>query len=796
MPGYSDSMIRRGPFRGIAFQHDKNGGKGSNTRPQGRAFVVTKLLVPIGKAKQAVANHRSTIRKSKRNSIEHNVVSPANSLSHQRPTSKNDPECTTTAAAATSTGSSVKKWMRRVLPKELSCNRSNGKSIFFPRIRKTTRSEKKEVTSSPTISACGKTVTDESSSKYSHSRNEDIPREMMLAGPLSSVGSILRSIERNHDSISNTWIRTVGGRDKDNLFFEDDYEDDSVENVEENARIVAGKTKSRAEHSISRDAGFLDKLLKHSNSEKGEETIDDDEPREIPIPRSEILSKLFPFGYSNVRKIEDESTKIAKHALNHDEYTVEEKENCRETRRSSFHRSEVIRSLFPLGHPDDRKKKENKDKFSLVKPCLEQNESITFNIPGTSMSPLDKNESVLLQTMTSTETDNILQDPNEIVKGRHDSTGSESSGEHESDKLIGFVITFDPTWDLLAPEETDSTATIPRSRLKKFHEIENYSDSLLGKFVEEESSKESTVLNAALDLSFETEPSMREEPVAQESLSNSFELGFHFDRERFANVDPPAEIEICFYSDDEVSIECITQEIATKESKIKSVIKSSKSQDRTEIHYHPGESTEIIFHHGESNYYGQVNKVESKGSFGTTWSQEFDDCIEYEHKVQSLVQSPIQSPIQSLIQSPIQHPIQIFESSPEIHSFSPVSITRQLLAVGNSPWTNEKNKDAPNKLSAMIEGKTASKELQRRASRSLDTPPHLAAKLSPPSVASSYHSTKSFVPSDALCQGEGSSNFQFYDAVMIKSPDHPSNHQNMLFADPSESPLGIYNTTS
>ena len=759
MPGYSDIMIRRRPFRGIASQHDTNGGKGSNTGPQGRPFIVTKLLVPIDKAKQAVTNHRSTIRKSKRNNVENDVYSPTSIFSHRRPTSKTDSECSTTAAA-TSTGNSVKKWMRRVLPKELSCNRSNGKSGLFPRIRKTPRSEKKDVRSSPTISACGKTVTDESSSKYSRSRNDDCPREMMLAGPLSSVGGILRSIERKRDSISNTWIRTIGGRDKDNLFFEDDYEDDSVENVEETARIVAEKTKCRAEHSISRDAGFLDIHSKHSKSEKEEETDDDEERRKIPIPRSEILSKLFPFGYSNARRIEDESRKIAKQALNHDECTVEEEEKCREMRRSSFHRSEVIRSLFPLGHPDDRKKKELKDKFSVVEHCLgvEQNESITFNIPRTSTSSLHKNESVFLQKMTSRETDNKLQDANEIVNGRHDSTGEESSGEHESDKLIGFVITFDPTWDLLAPEETDFTATMPRSRLKKFHEIENYADSLLGKFVEEESSKESTVLIAALDLSFDTEPSMRKEIVAQDSLSDSFELGFHFDCERFANVDPPAEteIEICFYPDDEVSIENMTKEINTKERKIKSVVISSKSQDKTEIHYHPGERTEIIFHPGESNDYGQVNKVDSKGSFGTASSEEYADCVEYEQKLQSPVRSPAQSPMQSLIQSPIHRSIQIFESSREIHSFSPVSITRQLLAVGNSPWTNEKKKDAFDKSSARIEDKTVAKELQGRASRNLDTPPHFDVKLSPPSVASSFHSNKSSVLSDALSQGEGS----------------------------------------
>jgi hypothetical protein len=138
------------------------------------------------------------------------------------------------------------------------------------------------------------------------------------------------------------------------------------------------------------------------------------------------------------------------------------------------------------------------------------------------------------------------------------------------------VISFDPTWDLLLtqrPDEMDHTATMVKSRLRKFHEIENYENSILGKFAEDEDSSEESstqllaeIAAAEVNSSFGTElastlfpqhrsstirEGMAEGNLYQSPNNNSFQLGYHFDHKRFPPIDAAPEVDICFYPEEE-----------------------------------------------------------------------------------------------------------------------------------------------------------------------------------------------------------------------------------------------------
>lgn len=166
----------------------------------------------------------------------------------------------------------------------------------------------------------------------------------------------------------------------------------------------------------------------------------------------------------------------------------------------------------------------------------------------------------------------------------HDPTeckGKRKSSKQDHNNIINTIISFDPTWDLLI-EETDPanhTTLMVRSRLKKFYEIENYAESLLGKNPAEESSEESIDMLGGSRSDFESEElsssspssSLREELIdsiselrlnlqlsehyhnrhpevmKQKRCVDNFELGFHFDSEKFPTIVPSEEIEICFY---------------------------------------------------------------------------------------------------------------------------------------------------------------------------------------------------------------------------------------------------------
>lgn len=240
------------------------------------------------------------------------------------------------------------------------------------------------------------------------------------------------------------------------------------------------------------------------SSETRQEYLDKIQLPMFTFERSEIISKLFPMGYPSSQATENHSNAeitIDFMADDNDDdagghIDLSKERLSDEENKSPFLRSEIVTALFPMGHPDSRHKKEQK--------C-----------------------------------DSVHSDSESI---------SESSEDHECDKFIGLTISFDPTWDLLTPELEDTTMV--RSRLKKFHEIENYADSILGKFAGEESSEESM---EDVNLSFDSE-SLNYLPFStwkeeNKSPNVSFELGYHFDNKRFALHDT-VEVEICFNSED------------------------------------------------------------------------------------------------------------------------------------------------------------------------------------------------------------------------------------------------------
>lgn len=232
---------------------------------------------------------------------------------------------------------------------------------------------------------------------------------------------------------------------------------------------------------------------------KGEESVEKNELPKFTFQKSEIIAKLFPMGYPSSQKTENDS---------HREITIDFLATDDDEDIAEHIDVPAVTSLFPMGHPDSRQKKESKNNSARSKST------------------------------------------------------SRKSKNHECDKFIGAVISFDPTWDLLTPEPEEAT-TMVKSRLKKFYEIENYADSILGKFAGEDSSEESMELLEGVNLSFGSEPvAFLPYSKFKAEEKSSFELGYHFDPKRFPDVDT-SEVEICFYLD-EASIECHETSSATE----------------------------------------------------------------------------------------------------------------------------------------------------------------------------------------------------------------------------------------
>ena len=328
---------------------------------------------------------------------------------------------------------------------------------------------------------------------------------------------------------------------------------------------------------------------------RGEESVEKNELPRFTFQKSEIIAKLFPMGYPSSQKIEHNSDR---------EITIDFMAADDEDMTEHFD-VPAVTSLFPMGHPDSRQKKEAK------------NNSVRSKAYSTSRKP--KN--------------------------------------HDCDKFIGEVISFDPTWDLLTPEPEEAT-TMVKSRLKKFYEIENYADSILGKFAGEDSSEESMELLEGINLSFGSElvtflPYSTFE-AEEKTSSSTFELGYHFDPKRFPNVDI-SEVEICFYPD-EASIEYHETFLATER------YNTSRAAENPAMLREQFEFLSDSEDSGDGVYIDDANSICSSDG-GEVFLNDSLDCIDS----QSIPQSPINP----------------FVTPSKLHSLSFLSSPQQTISPNN-----------------------------------------------------------------------------------------------------------------
>lgn len=603
---------------------ERNQAKGFTRKIHRHAPIEANFSMSSGGTKRSDTLHR-TIKKSERNR--------GCAIVKVKPMDEKGTSTTRTNnfESDSSSKSFVKTWMQRVLQKEVSPSKPDGRSGLFRRRhrKRNTRTNVRCGQSSPTNS---KTVTDESTSQYCHSRSDESPRRILLGEQLSFQDTI-RSAKTNRR------IHTIACEDSHDLCCScnDIYEDEKNKNGDE-------KT---CERSL-----FL--TTHRSPDIEIEEKVSDDELPKFSFEKSEIINNLFPMGYPNARasekNISDREILVTKddQEETNTHLGIPLEKRYAETYQSPFRRLEVVSYLFPKGHPDDQKKKHNSENAET--DSTSQHAAITRNT-----------DKYLREEMA--DTINNGHDKDELAD-------SETSIDHDCDKFIGLVITFDPTWELLKPDKADYSTSMIKSRLKKFHEMENYADSLLGKFSGEESSEESTGLPADVNLSFETESlpfspefileeSMTE---AEEESSNSFHLGYHFDDKRFPLINS-SEVEICFYPD-EASIEFLDEYIDTERCKT----------PRGAGHLKFQEAFGFLFNSEESVYDIHFDEADSIYSIGDTiFFDESIDSIDYECNMQS--------------------PIQPCATTTKLHPFPYMSIPQQLFTSNNLFLSTGKDED-------------------------------------------------------------------------------------------------------
>jgi hypothetical protein len=370
-----------------------------------------------------------------------------------------------------------------------------------------------------------------------------------------------------------------------------------------------------------------------------EENVCDDELPKFSFEKSEIINKLFPMGYPNARTSGNTSHReILVSKDDHDDTNkhlgIPLEKRYAEPHKSPFRRAEIVSSLFPKGHPDDQKKKQNSE--CAETDSTSQHVSISRN-----------NDKYSRDEMADTINNG---------HGKDEFAESETSIDHDRDKFIGLVISFDPTWELLTPDKADYSTSMIKSRLKKFHEMENYADSLLGTFSGEESSEEFTGLPADVNLSFETESLpfspefILEESMSEEDSSNSFQLGYHFDDKRYPLIHS-SEVEICFFPD-EASIEFLDEYIDTERCNTPRGAEALKFQEGFEFLFNSEESVYDI-------HFDEADSIYSIG--GTIFFDESIDSVDCECNMESPIQ-PLAITAKSHPFPSMSRPIQLFPS--------------------------------------------------------------------------------------------------------------------------------------
>ena len=688
-------MVRLPLFRGSTrssstSQHDSGKNvKNNHNKPRRRKSFVDLLLIPPYNDRRRQNQmdtaysiiKRSMVRRAEEgiHCHEHDNITTNNNNDHQ-PFRKKDPKLPTyddnlddvvdvnvndNEIDNTRYGPFIKKWPRRKTKTKSKVTTNNN------------------VRQSPTNTLCGRTtVTDESSStqyncrsRSSSSNNEESsPRDshnMMSSGSLLTFRDIFRF--NNNKSIDKVDLRCCEDGDND-----DDKYDPDPDNPNDDKYECAD-----VHHRDQQDHRTEEESIKNKEPQKDDDDHDHDHNlQELPIPRSEIIGKLFPMGYPNRFKSSDMISSADHHRQNLNsmitneskitrtklEPPISEKEEDEDSKvasiSTSFDRSEIISSLFPMGHPNDIHKRQesgsnsfisvkdtihtnNKQRNFLSTPCRDINSSSlkvqyspTFDTIATSSDVDHQQQGREEQVLETTKPKNkYAYNPSECKE-----TKERSSDCDCDDNVIGMVISFDPTWDLLT-EETGpidhTTSIMVRSRLKKFHEIENYADSLLGKISAEESSNDESILVdmfAGLKSNHESElllssSSLEElmfsisDPildlqssknhhnfhpmvvVKEKNCVDNFELGFHFDSERYPSSVPSEEIEICFHPDDETSIEYDVSE--EKGSMRKHYIDNGISKKKNRL----------------DDDFGCVRNADQEQE---TSFDEYTDCFEYE----------------------------------------------------------------------------------------------------------------------------------------------------------------------
>jgi hypothetical protein len=214
--------------------------------------------------------------------------------------------------------------------------------------------------------------------------------------------------------------------------------------------------------------------------------------------------------------------------------------------RPTFDRSEIIKALFPNGHPDDKREKKHEapsktlsaERIAALRRFIRERKN-AYNISSMVLrvqselesveSPVPEPSTIDSSVTTSPSVDADAQESFVSRKGRKASKMAEFS------QIVGMLITWDPTWEMLEP--CQNLAATTKSRLKKLQDADLNDVYLLGKSPDELSSVESeVVVDEAID--------------GFQDSSNTFILGFHFDPQRYPETCAD-EDEIVFIEDTE-----------------------------------------------------------------------------------------------------------------------------------------------------------------------------------------------------------------------------------------------------
>ncbi|KAL3925935.1 MAG: hypothetical protein SGILL_000078 [Bacillariaceae sp.] len=232
------------------------------------------------------------------------------------------------------------------------------------------------------------------------------------------------------------------------------------------------------------------------------ESSDDENEAFTPkFDRSEIVGALFPKGHPDG----DMPTRVD------DDDLSDEEDEEREKFKPQFERSEIISALFPQGYPDEKRGARIKprpstsrsvERINSLRRFLQKRKN-AYSVNSMVLqvqSDLGSVESSVQEPSTVDSSDTTTATPSHdtrrtestcLKKGKDGNCYSAKFTEGESANIIGMLITWDPTWELLEPHENQCRVPMPKSRLKKLQDVDVSDECLLGDFGEDASSVDS-----------------------------------------------------------------------------------------------------------------------------------------------------------------------------------------------------------------------------------------------------------------------------------------------------------------